>query len=141
MLFRDAQISDMSFVYDSFCHEYKKSPFSENVPIGILISKLNSLLDMYKITILCIEEIPDEIIGYIIHNEDNIAWVHTKGIYRKQGFAKMLLLHVVPHLLPIPAPRLDIVTPFWNPKLLPFVNNLNINIRFRPYIPDVTKVS
>lgn len=95
---RDITQDDVPFILDSFTEEFSQSVYAS----GLTRSRVRKLLhDMLFdgwgsiAQVLCESDTPDEIIAWVAHRLDSggvdVIWVHTKGIYRRKGFAKMLL--------------------------------------------------
>lgn len=89
--------ADLPFILDSFTLEFRHSVYTSGLTrerVRMLVGRL--LSNGWVATVLCEDGEPDEIMAYVIwHWPDptHIAWVHTKGIYRRQKWrtASMLL--------------------------------------------------
>ena len=128
---RKANTSDEAFILDSFVEEFRASVYCDEVPRtlirGLLLEKIYS--PSWNVTILCDDETEDEIIAYVVWKDSqHIAWVHVKGIYRRQGFAKQILRE-------INADKGRIKTPFIpSPEFSRGVRKAGWNLLHRPWM-------
>lgn len=93
---RPGELTDLPLIYASFLRGlYYDNEFFNMIPKKEFMENykgaLTSLLDKSKITIACLKEDPDVIVGYTITNPSVLHWVYVKSSWRKQGVAKLLL--------------------------------------------------
>ena len=85
---RPATEADVPFVLSSFVHDAKRAPSMSYLERGQTRSLMCALLKNaeWNVTILADDGTPDEIFGFVVwRSPTEIAWIHTKGIYRGKG--------------------------------------------------------
>lgn len=100
MQLRDAEASDISFIYDSFMKSYKADG-----PLGKITTKrvffqefpqvIDRILSTSKVQIMCLSEEPKIIVGYIIFQPQLIHYIFVKEPFRRNGIAKTLKSHAL----------------------------------------------
>lgn len=105
---RDALPGDKNFVYASFLRGlyYGDSWFKE-IPKNIFMENYHRVLDVLmtlpglKVTVACLKDDPEVILGYSIHKGTKLHWVFVKANWRNIGIAKSLVpanIDTVTHL-------------------------------------------
>ncbi len=130
---RPATGDDFAYVLDSFVHEFSASVYAD----GLSRSRVRRLiLDAwdagFSTWIMCEPETPDEIVAWALVRTPTInrevAWVHTKGIYRRHGIARELLVR-------LGVARGKVLTPFIpSPKFAREARKHGWNLCHRPWM-------
>lgn len=97
---------DTDFIYSSWLNSYKNdSSFARKIARSIFFKWHQKIVKIIlsrpstTISIACFDEMPEVILGYMIHEKqkededekDIIHFVYVKKDYRKQGIAKLLI--------------------------------------------------
>jgi GNAT superfamily N-acetyltransferase len=94
VIFRKVQESDHNMIRASFVETAKKSGQTNGVTPKFLSDMASAALGKCHAAILCDEDTPDEIIGWVIWiDQKTVFWLAVKPRYQKQGFGAMLLAH------------------------------------------------
>lgn len=100
VIVRPANQDDYGYLLASFTRELHKVIPYNFIPNPIFFpyytKLLNLLLSKSQTLVACIDDNPNDIVGYLIaqpYNQDNIIlhWCQTKAIFRRLGVAQVLL--------------------------------------------------
>ena len=96
VILRDLIPTDQALIYSSWRNALwfaEKRPDSEADKFYAMTSKsIRKLLSETDnhVKIACLQEDPDEIIGYSVMNKDHLYFVYVKADYRKKGIGSLL---------------------------------------------------
>ena len=97
---RPATPEDLPYILDTFARSYRQAPCAE----GLGHRQVRELLVRYLLdpawatTILADDEVPDEILAFVVwKTPSTIAWIQTKGPYKRRGLATKLLTTIGAH--------------------------------------------
>jgi hypothetical protein len=131
MIIREAADEDLALILDSFTRSYWPSPYAQGHTFLFVRAMFERVLasPAWQTDVLCDPEIPDEILGFVVHRSPAvIAWLQVKHLYRQRGHARALLEHV-------DAPRgREIRCPFLLPHIAQLAAQHGYMLRFRPYL-------
>lgn len=91
---------DFNFITNSWLEDYRRnSYFSHDIPNSIYYPNhtnvIKKLIDRSSVLVLCNPSDVNQIYGYIVFEfflgSLLVHWIHIKELYRKQGFATILL--------------------------------------------------
>jgi len=123
---------DLPLILDSFVRDYVRVPYVAGLTRSQVRGLMVSLLSApgWTCSVLCDDETPDEIIAYAVHRgPQEIAWCHSKGIYRGRKLTLQLLTAVGC------TRALAVMTPFMpDPKAARALHARGWRLRFRPWI-------
>lgn len=90
---RHATGDDIPYVLDSFVHEFASSVYADGLSWTQVRKLILDCTDSgFSVHVLCESETPEEIMAWCLkRNAGEVAWVHTKGKYRRHGVARELL--------------------------------------------------
>lgn len=88
--------SDSGFIYSSFpkgVYHANLNPIKTNKSqwFQAFHANMNENLNKQIISIACMNDSPDTILGYLIINGECLEWIYVKELFRKQGIATLLL--------------------------------------------------
>lgn len=93
---RTATSDDSNFIYatwlqglyhgNSFYRQIDKESYYRNYR-----RVLDSILAKSKITIVCLNEDPTVILGFVVYDREVLHWVFVKPVWRTNGIAKSLI--------------------------------------------------
>lgn len=92
--------NDYAFILDTWLQYAKKTEPACFIPSAIFkhsqTKLINSILDQAITSVVCLDDEPDLIIGYLVHepHSDNrhiIHWGMMKSNHRRQGYMKLLM--------------------------------------------------
>lgn len=93
ILLRQADESDLSFIYSSWLKSYKNT--QKHVDTDIYFKGqhklIEKILNVSNVIIVCPEDDTETIIGYIVYRDDKLHWIYVKSVYRNLGMARILL--------------------------------------------------
>lgn len=90
---RPATADDIPFVLDSWRRDFTKSVYAQGLTHAEVRGLMAKLLHSrhWNCSILHETDVPGEIICWAVwHSQREVAWIHTKGIFRRKGMAKRL---------------------------------------------------
>jgi len=93
VIFRTIQESDHNMIRASFVETARKSAQCNGASPEFLSAMAMRAIETCKnATVLCDEDTPDEIIGWMIWDDpENVFWLAVKPRYQGQNFGRMLL--------------------------------------------------
>jgi hypothetical protein len=130
---RDYRLTDRKWVTDSFLHTFGPSAYGEGYDAQFIIDLIDPLLITWNISVAVSEDDDNEVYGWICYKQPNqVAWIFTKGAFRKIGVAKALLKHSG---LDTNLRALFVATksPDRSMSFYDFMKAHGYTIRFRPY--------
>lgn len=97
--FREANETDVGFIFNSFLKSFRDSYFARNISSTIYFNEhhkiIESLLKKAKVNIACNPNDVSQIYGYVISEKiDNtfvLHYIYVKQTFRKMGIGKKLL--------------------------------------------------
>jgi GNAT superfamily N-acetyltransferase len=98
---REVNADDINFILSSWTKSYRHSYFAQKIPNGIYFDEhkkviAKSLLSS-KVFVACLEEEPDQILGYICFDSNKyrgilvVHYLFVKHLYRRFGVGKKLI--------------------------------------------------
>lgn len=142
---RVGEAGDIPYVLDSFVDTYSRAPHAHGASRELLASLMEPLLSSpdWRIAVATPYWDPTVIVGYIVYRpapDLSIAWVHTRGPWRRRGVARLLLAHAGLGLEKARGVELEV--PFMvqrvsakQPALVDIARKHHVTVRFRPYLP------
>ncbi len=126
---RPAQKSDEPFIYATWLKGLRfGNDWFELIDSTIYYENYKRVIDVLlsrpttKVTVSCLKEDPDVILGYCVSEPSTVHYIHVKEAWRKLGIANDLL------------PKdLKVVTHMTNQGKVIFVNKLK-DIKFNPFL-------
>jgi hypothetical protein len=100
ILIRPATTDDYGYILASWSRELHKTTPYNFIPNPIFFPHqrkvINQLLGTSQVTVACIDDSPNDIVGYLVaqpYDQQNLIvhWAGVKGIYRRLGVLKELL--------------------------------------------------
>lgn len=92
---RNATVDDLRFVRASWFESYLKARRYEHEDFDIFRVGMNARMDKVlafaTVTVAYPENVPDEIVGYAVHDFEHLHYVYVKADYRRRGAGTMLL--------------------------------------------------
>ena len=92
---REATEDDMRFVRASWFESYLKSRPRDADEFDIFRAGMNARIEgalkTAKVVVAYPEAVPDEIVGYAVHDWKHLFYVYVKADYRKRGAGTMLI--------------------------------------------------
>lgn len=87
---------DEPFIYSTWPRSLFYSPaepikIKKSLFIKQMLKYIDQALDNFQITIACLKEYPDSIIGYSVIHKNTLEWIYIKEAYRHSGIATFLL--------------------------------------------------
>lgn len=100
LVVRLANDNDYGHVLSTWTNHYHKTIPATFVPKDIFLpfqrNVINSILSQATCHVICLDEEPDLIIGYLVHQNINIPnahiihWANVKSNHRNQGYMRLL---------------------------------------------------
>lgn len=95
--FRPIRDTDVNFILATWLKTYK---YSGDLPARVRDSEyfstyepiLKELLSRATVTVACLIDDPDVVIGYVCYEPEMLHWVHVKESWRNLGLAKLLVV-------------------------------------------------
>lgn len=138
LILRNAVPEDLNLMYNSWLREYRYSDFTKGCPSKLYYKNhgeiITKLLQRSNVRILCDEQNPSSIFGYIVYDYDELSnliihYVYVKSTYRKCKLAKFMINSAISG-----ANDLLMFASHYTKKFEEFVNHTKLPIVYNPYL-------
>jgi GNAT superfamily N-acetyltransferase len=125
--YRSGETPDTGFIYSTWLRglRYGNSWFAETDREAYYKAYHKFIEDILArpavfVTVACLKDDPETILGYSVHSSDKLHWVHVKKNWRGIGIAKSLIPDTVKSVTHLTTTGLSIVRKRGNLKFDPF---------------------
>jgi hypothetical protein len=93
VVLRQATADDTSFIYSSWLKSYRNTQKHVNSETYFKGQHdlITLLLNNSSVIVICPEDDPESIVGYMVYSDDVLHWIYVKSVFRNLGMAKTLM--------------------------------------------------
>lgn len=125
---RDTTIDDVPFITSSWLLSYRNSGNTRVIPNDLYFKHQDNLIKTLLATkqslVVCMEDDPTHILGYIVFEPSIIHYLYIKQPFRMNGFARSLIQAAAPNAMSLTITHYS--------RSVSYIKN--IKITYNPYI-------